>query len=224
MSGNAGSGLPKSALFLTVEGIEGSGKSTLIRRLADRLGDHGRKVTVTQDPGGTLAGRAIRNLLLHSDGPLDPETELALFFAARRQNIAEVIRPALERGEVVISDRFTDSTIAYQGGGRGLPLDQILAVDQAVTGGLRPHLTLVLDLAATTGIARLSRPGLFGPTQVGKATDRIEKEDSRFHKQVRSEFLRIAREEPDRVVVIPAGGTPDEVFETAWAAVAVRLG
>ena len=224
MSGTAGPGLPAAAFFLSVEGVEGSGKSTLIRRLEERLREAGRRVTVTHDPGGTFVGTGIRRLLLHSEGPLAPETEVPLFFAARAQNLAEVIRPALERGEVVISDRFTDSTIAYQGGGRGLPLERILAMDQAVTGGLRPHLTLLLDLPATAGIARLSRPGLFGPTDVGKATDRIEKENSKFHEQVRQEFLRIAREEPGRVVVIPADRTPDEVFEAAWAAVSTRLG
>ena len=113
---------------------------------------------------------------------------------------------------MVISDRFTDSTIAYQGGGRGLPVAQILAVDQAVTGGFRPHLTLVLDLPVAAGFARL------------KGTDRIEQEAERFHHRVREGFLRIAREEPERVVVIPADQSPDAVFEAAWAAVTTRLG
>ena len=153
----------------------------------------------------------IRQLLLHSEGPLVPETELALFFAARAQNIAEVIRPALLRGEVVITDRFTDSTIAYQGGGRGLPLENILAMDRAVTGGVRPHLTLVLDLPVATGFSRL------------KGTDRIEQEAERFHRRVREAFLQIAREDPERVVVIPADAAPDEVFQAAWAAVSARL-
>ena len=211
MSGNTGSGLPDSALFLTVEGVEGGGKSTLAQRLGARLRREGRRVTLTREPGGTAAGRVIRQLLLHTEGPLAPETELALFFAARAQNIAEVIRPALLRGEVVISDRFTDSTIAYQGGGRGLPVEQILAVDQAVTGGFRPHLTLVLDLPVATGFSRL------------KGTDRIEQEAERFHHRVREGFLRIAREEPERVVVIPADQNPDAVFKAAWAAVTTRL-
>ena len=211
MSGNADSGLPASALFLTVEGVEGGGKSTLVRRLAERLRERGRQVTLTHDPGGTPAGKVIRQLLLHTDGPLAPETELALFFADRAQNIAEVIRPALRRGAVVISDRFTDSTIAYQGGGRGLPVERIQCVDYAVTGGFRPHLTLLLDLPVATGLARLH------------GTDRIEQETERFHDRVREGFLCIAREEPERVVVIPAGGTPDEVFDAAWAAVAARL-
>ena len=121
-----------------------------------------------------------------------------------------MIRPALLRGEVVISDRFTDSTIAYQGGGRGLPVEQILAVDQAVTGGFRPHLTLVLDLPVAAGFARL------------KGTDRIEQEAERFHHRVRESFLRIAREESERVVVIRGDQSPDEVFEAAWAAVTAR--
>lgn len=211
MSRNAEPGLPASALFLTVEGIEGSGKSTLVRRLAERLRREGRGVTVTHDPGGTPAGRIIRQLLLHFDGPLAPETELALFFADRAQNVAEVIRPALRHGAVVISDRFTDSTIAYQGGGRGLPVEQILAVDRAVTGGFRPHLTLLLDLPVAAGLARLH------------GTDRFEAEAAAFHRRVRDQFLRIAREEPGRVVVIPADGPPDDVFEAAWTAVAAWL-
>ena len=211
MSGTAGPGLPASALFLSIEGVEGGGKSTLAQRLGARLRREGRRVTLTQEPGGTAAGNAIRQLLLHGDGPLAPETELALFFAARAQNLAEVIRPALLRGEVVICDRFTDSTIAYQGGGRGLPLERILAMDRAATGGFRPHLTLVLDLPVATGFSRL------------KGTDRIEQEAERFHRCVRDGFLRIAREEPERVVVIPADQTPDAVFEAAWAAVSARL-
>ncbi len=224
MSGNAEPGFPASALFLTVEGIEGSGKSTLVGGLADRLRNRGRQVTVAHDPGGTAVGTRIRELLLRGDGPLAAEAELALFFAARAQNIAEVIRPALLRAEVVISDRFTDSTIAYQGGGRGLPVERILAVDRAITGGFRPHLTLLLDLPAKSGIARLSRPGLFGPTDQGKGTDRIEKEDSQFHTKVREEFLRIAREERERVKVIAADQTPGAVLEAAWTAVSARLG
>ena len=211
MSGSEGPGLPASALFLSVEGVEGGGKSTLAQRLAARLRREGRRVTLTHEPGGTAAGKVIRHLLLHTEGPLAAETELALFFAARAQNIAEVIRPALARGEVVITDRFTDSTIAYQGGGRGLPLERILAMDQAATGGLRPHLTLVLDLPVATGFSRL------------RGTDRIEQEADRFHDRVRQGFLRIAREEPERVVVIPADGTPDEVFRAAWAALWARL-
>lgn len=206
MSGNGG-----GALFLTVEGISGAGKSTLARRLAERLRGLGRQVTETHDPGGTRAGRTIRQLLLHEGGPLCPEAEMALFFADRAQNLAEVIRPALARGETVIADRFTDSTVAYQGGGRGLPTERILAADRAITGGFRPHRTLVLDLPAAVGIARLNGP------------DRIEREAERFHERVRDGFLEIARADPERVLVIPAAGPPDRVFEAAWEALAARL-
>ncbi len=204
-------GSPPAGRFLSIEGVSGAGKSTLARRIAAKLEAQGVRVVHTRDPGGTPAGRTIRSLLLDRPGSLCPETEVALFFADRAQNLHEVIGPALARGDTVIADRFTDSTIAYQGAARGLPRDRILAVDQAITGGCRPDLTLLLDLPAETGLARLAR------------ADRIEQEGARFQERVRQGFLDIARADPDRVKVISADGSTDAVFTRAWAVVRERL-
>lgn len=186
--------------FITLEGVSGAGKTTQARRLAEELRRQGRRVVVTRDPGGTRAGEAIRRLLLEQDEPLCPEAEIALFFADRAQNLAEVVRPALARGEIVVGDRFTDSTLAYQGRARGLAPSRILEVDRGITGGFRPHLTLVLDLPAEVGLGRLEQ------------RDRIEREEVRFHERVRAGFRAIAEADPDRVTVIDAAAPPDAVF------------
>ncbi len=192
--------------FLTVEGISGAGKTTQARRLAEWFASSGREVVLTRDPGGTPVGEAIRRVLLETGEPVCAEAEIALFFADRAQNLAEVIRPALVRGAVVIGDRFTDSTLAYQGYGRGIPLARILGVDEAVTGGFRPDRTLLLDLSAAAGLARL------------ESADRIEREAVRFHESVREGFLALAREAPGRVVRVDASGDPGEVWERVRAA------
>lgn len=202
---------PDAGLFITLEGVSGAGKTTQARRLAEDLRRRGRRVVVTRDPGGTRAGEAIRRLLLEQDEPLCPEAEIALFFADRAQNLAEVVRPALARGDIVVGDRFTDSTLAYQGHARGLGTERILAVDRGVTGGFRPHLTLVLDLPAEVGLRRLERP------------DRIEREAEQFHERVRAGFLAIAEEEPSRVTVIDAAAPPDAVFAEIRRVVEARL-
>lgn len=207
----SGPGGPDAGLFITLEGVSGAGKTTQARRLAEELRRRGRRVVVTRDPGGTRAGEAIRRLLLEQDEPLCPEAEIALFFADRAQNLAEVVRPALARGDIVVGDRFTDSTLAYQGHARGLGTERILAVDRGVTGGFRPHLTLVLDLPAEAGLRRLERP------------DRIEREAEQFHERVRAGFLAIAEEEPSRVTVIDAAAPPDAVFAEIRRAVEARL-
>ncbi len=195
--------------FLSIEGGSGAGKTTLARRLASALEARGSSVVRTRDPGGTHVGQTIRELLLDQPRPLCAEAEVALFFADRAQTLHEVIEPALQAGRTVIADRFTDSTLAYQGGGRGISRDLILAVDRAIAGGRRPDLTLVLDLPAEVGLARLGRH------------DRIEREAVEFHERVREEFFRIASEDPGRVIVVDATDPPDVVFQTArdlvWA-------
>lgn len=213
-----------SGFFVSLEGVDGAGKSTQARRLAEELRRDGRRAVLTRDPGGTAAGRAIRALLLDRDEPLSPETEIALFFADRAQNLAEVIRPALARGEVVIGDRFTDSTLAYQAYGRGLAPERILAVDRGITGGFRPHLTLVLDLPAGTGLARLERRARRERPDSPGRPDRIEREAAGFHDRVRQGFLALAEEQPERIVVVPADRPEDAVFAAVRSAVEGRFG
>ncbi len=193
--------------FLTLEGVSGVGKSTQARRLARWFSSRGQEVVTTRDPGGTALGQALRRVLLDSSEPVSAEAEIALFFADRAQNLAEVIRPALDRGAIVIGDRFTDSTLAYQGYGRGAPIPRILRMDEAVTGGFRPDLTLLLDLPPAVGLARL------------ETADRIEREAIRFHERVREGFWKLADEAPERIVRVDASGDPDEVWERVRTAV-----
>lgn len=198
-------------LFITFEGVEGCGKTTQIQHLADHLRRLGRTVRLTREPGGTPAAERVRGLLLDPEmRGMAPMTELLLYAAARAQHVAEVIRPALAAGCVVLCDRFADSTTAYQGGGRGLPMDDILTLHRLATGGVRPDCTLLLDLPAEEGLARTRGRG---------APDRIEGEPLDFHRRVRAEFLRIAAEEPRRITIIDAAGPPETVAEAVRARV-----
>lgn len=204
MSGPA-SGKP--GVFITLEGGEGAGKSTQIARLRDWWRDRGRTVLVTRQPGGTPLAEKIRDLVLHERGePVDDLTELLLLFAARAQFLAERVRPALARGEVVLCDRFTDSTWAYQGAGRGMDPVQIGALERLVHGDLQPDLTLLLDLPVAEGMARASDRS---------AADRIEGEGHAFFERVRQAFLDRAGDDPARWAVVDAGASPDGV----WAAI-----
>ena len=197
--------------FLTVEGIEGCGKSTQARRLAEAIGP---KALLTVEPGATELGVAIRTLLLEQRSrEVSPLAELLLFFADRAQHVHEVVRPALAAGRIVISDRYADSTTAYQGYGRGLSLDLIRTLTAHATGGLVPDLTLLLDLPVAAGLARARRRGL---------ADRMESEEIGFHERVRQGYLKLAAEEPARWVVIDATGSEDEVAARIRAAVAAR--
>jgi len=196
-------------VFITFEGGEGSGKSTQIRMLACRLEGAGMTVRVLREPGGTAPGEAVRHILLDPDhAGLDARAELLLYEAARAQLVAEVIEPALKAGEVVLCDRFYDSSTAYQGYGRGLPIDEVTQLNTAATGGLVPDRTLVLDIGPELGIARATTHG----------ADRLEGEDRTFHDAVREGFLAIASAEPQRVRVLDATGTVEEVAEKIEAA------
>lgn len=187
--------------FITFEGIEGSGKSTQAERLA-RTWAAG--AILTQEPGGTTIGRAIREVLLDHrryEG-LNREAELLLYFADRAQHVAEVVRPALDAGRTVISDRYTDSSLAYQGYGRGIPLELIEAVSHVATGGLRPDLTIFLDVPVETGLARVGKRG---------PHDRLESEVEVFHERVRAGYLELIARDPKRWLRIDGTGSSDDV-------------
>lgn len=185
-------------LFITFEGPEGSGKTTQIRLLAEWLRHSGCDVLTTREPGGTRIGDAIRALLLDPDhGEMSPAAEILLFSAARAQHVSEVIRPQLERGGFVLCDRFADSTLAYQGYGRGLDLAELRRITAFATGGLTPDLTVCLDLPAAEGLARKLNAD-------SAEWNRMEQEQLAFHERVREGYLALAAEEPERWVVIDA--------------------
>lgn len=186
-----------TGMFITFEGIEGVGKSTQLALLATALTNLGHDVLSTREPGGTPAGEAIRDILLHRDHvSLSDDTELLLMFAARAQHLAAVVRPALAAGRIVLCDRFTDATWAYQGGGRGIPAPRIACLEEWVQQGLRPHVTLLLDAPVDTGMTRARGRGNGG--------DRFEREQVEFFQRVRAAYQRIAAQEPGRVAVIDA--------------------
>ena len=192
--------------FITFEGIEGCGKSTQAQRLADRLGS---RAVVTREPGGTAIGRAIREVLLDpANRGLTPTTELLLYFSDRAQHMVEVVRPALAQGRIVVCDRHVETSLAYQGYGRGLGLDLIRRLNDEATGGLIPDLTLLLDVPPEVGLSR-----------EGAQLDVTGRESLEFHERVREGFLALARGEPERFVVIDATLPEGEVSERALAAV-----
>jgi len=186
-----------TGLFITLEGPEGAGKSTNREYLAERLREQGIDVLLTREPGGTPLAERIRELLLDpSDEPMAADTELLLVFAARAQHLQQVIRPALARGCVVLCDRFTDATYAYQGGGRGLSVERIAQLELFVQGELRPDLTLIFDLPVEIGLARAAARGRL---------DRFEQEGRGFFEAVREAYLQRAAQAPQRYRVLDAG-------------------
>ena len=186
-----------TGLFITLEGPEGAGKSTTREYLAQRLRDHGLDVVLTREPGGTPLAESIRELLLApADEPMNSDAELLLVFAARAQHLAQVIRPALERGAVVLCDRFTDATYAYQGGGRGLSTERIEQLESFVQGEMRPDLTLVFDLPVEVGLSRAAARGRL---------DRFEQEGLGFFEAVRNTYLRRAGQDRQRYRIVDAG-------------------
>lgn len=186
--------------FITFEGVEGSGKSTQMEMLKGYLEARGEDVLALREPGGTLLGEKVRGILLNSsDEPVDPMAELFLYEACRAQVVANVIRPALKSGRTVICDRFTDSTLAYQGYARGLPLDAVREMNERATGGLAPGLTILIDLSPEEGLKR-AWARINGKR--GSLEDRFEKESVLFHKKVREGYLKIAESESTRVRVV----------------------
>ena len=195
--------------FITFEGGEGCGKSTQAKRLAEELRSQGVEVVMTREPGGTRLAELIRGLLKdeREDPPCD-RSELLLFLAARAQLVRNVIAPALESGKWVVSDRFSDSTFAYQGYGRGLPLDVLRLVNDFACEGLKPDLTLLLDVRPEEAAARMR----CREAATNTSADRIELAGDGFHSRLRAGFLEMAAAEPDRIKVIDANGSPDEVW------------
>lgn len=188
--------------FITLEGMDGAGKTTHLEWLRGRLAARGLALTVTREPGGTPLGEALRQLLLDSREPRHPDTEALLMFAARREHIAQVIEPALAAGHWVLCDRFTDATYAYQAGGSGMAWERVAVLEHWVQGTLQPDLTLYFDLAPEIGRARARQ---------AREPDRFEREQDAFYQRVRAAYLRRADEHSDRIRVIDAGRSISEI-------------
>lgn len=200
-------------VFITLEGGEGCGKSTQAALLAGRLREAGIDVLAVREPGGTPVGEGIRSLLLDpATAGLDPLAELLLYEASRAQHVSAVIEPGLSAGRIVVCDRFADSSLAYQGHGRGLDLAMVARLNAIATRGLAPDLTLLLDVEPAEGVGRATHGG----------ADRLEREALAFHERVRAGFASIAAAEPARIRLVPAG-TRDEVAAAVWALVAALL-
>lgn len=198
-------------LFITFEGLDGSGKTTHLRGVAAALARQGVPHLVTHEPGGTAFGEAVREIFLdHRRAEIDGTVELLLVFASRRQHLLEVIEPALARGETVLCDRFTDSTRAYQGAGRGVGAALVEQIDRVATGGRAPDRTLLFDLPAAAARARAAAGGRDSLTHPSRDADRLDREDLAFYRRVRDGFLDLAGAEPGRFRVIDSSGAKDE--------------
>lgn len=200
-------------MLVTIEGVEGSGKSTQCKRITESLKARGLDVLLTREPDGTPMGLALRRLFEVDGPPPTPLSQVFLFMAARQQHVATVIRPALSRGALVLSDRYSDATMAYQGFGLGMDLETIRDLNALATGGLTPDLTLLLDLDPTVGMARIR----------DRKLDAFEKMDIEFHRRVRDGYLEIARTDTRRVVVLDANQHPDALFAAISSTVGDRL-
>lgn len=206
--------------FITFEGGDGSGKTTLIDKVLENLSLRGFKVIKTREPGGTKLSEEVRTLVLkNTDYEVSPYAELCLYLAARAQHIKEVIRPSLDQGKIVLCDRFNDSTIAYQGYGRNLDVDKVESFCAFVTENLKPDLTFYLNIDPKVAIKRAKKP----IDNLQKGYDRIENEKISFHEKIREAFLTLSEKEPDRFIIIDASKTKEEVLKTALEALEKRL-
>ena len=208
-------------MFITLEGMEGSGKSTLLQGLNRRFQDAGRTVILTREPGASRIGAGLRAMLLNSQSSLANETELFLFLADRAQHVAEVIRPALDAGHMVLCDRFADSTTVYQGCGRGFDGSLLFTLNNIAVAGLWPDITLILDLPPEEGLRRALRRNQV----LGQSGDegRFEAETLVFHTRIREGFLELAKQYPQRCVVLDATYPPEQLLDAAWAVLTERF-
>ena len=207
--------MQKNGLFITVEGVDGAGKSTAMEWLAEQISAQ-RTIVRTREPGGTALGERLRELLLHEK--MDLETETLLMFAARREHIAQVILPALARGDVVISDRFTDATFAYQGGGRGVGFDKVLILENWVQGELQPDFTLLFDVPLDIARARIAARA----AQTHETLDKFENESFEFFRRIRAAYLKRAEAAPQRIAIIDSTQSLDDVKKQISQAIAQR--
>lgn len=215
----------RRGIFLTFEGTDGCGKTTQMRLLAERLRREGYDVLETTEPGGTRIGVEIRRILLDpANQELSPTTELLLYFASRAQAVDQWIRPALAEGRIVVSDRFTDSTMAYQGYGRGLGRETVLAVDRVACRGLAPDLTLVIDIDLETSLARMRARNHERRNQTQAPETRMDDQAVEFHRRVREAYLEMVRLEPGRFRLIDGRSSAEAVARLVWDAVKPLLG
>lgn len=196
--------MSKKGLFITFEGIDGSGKSTQLELIANSLQQLNSDIVITRDPGGTKLGCKVRNILLNYEGHIAPKCELFLYLADRAQHINEKIIPALNEGKIVLCDRYIDSTLAYQGYARGLDIEEIKYLNKIVTDSTMPDLTIIFDVTLETSIKR-----------IGDKKDRLESEKSEFHKKVREGYLDLAKKSPERIKIINANNDIETVFKDA---------
>lgn len=196
-----------SGFFISFEGPEGAGKTTQIARLLERLKQEKQEFIHTREPGGTPFGQRIREVVLNPDLEIFSLAEFLAYSSSRAQLVEAVIQPALAKGEIVVCDRYADSSLAYQGAGRGLAIEDLQTITAIVTGGLKPHLTFLLDIDPEIGLKRAAIRG---------QPDRLEKADLAFHQRVREGFLQLAKAEPERFVVLDALKSPDELSELIW--------
>lgn len=205
------------SLFVTFEGGEGSGKSTAIKSLVEKLKQEGFDILLTREPGGTPISEQIREVILNKQNTnMDPVTEAYLYAASRRQHVVEKVRPALKEGKLVLCDRFLDSSLAYQGGARGLGFDMILDINKHAIDGLFPDVTIFFDLKPEIGLARIN-------ANSGREINRLDVEKMEFHLKVREAFLSLAKIYPDRYAIIDASKSPEEVVEEAYDAIKAKL-
>lgn len=204
-------------MFITFEGGEGAGKSTAIKRIVEKLTSEGYEIVLTREPGGTPIAEEIRNVILDKKNTaMDPRTEALLYAASRRQHLVEKVIPALKKGKLVLCDRFLDSSLAYQGGARGIGIDTVYNMNLFATEGMLPDLTILFDIKPEEGLARIA-------ANSQREVNRLDVEKLTFHNKVRDSFHELAKKFPERFVIVDASKTPDEVFADAYKAIEDRL-